>query len=98
MRTVSTLTCTMRRKAAIKSLGPWSHPFGSLRIPLCLSVVADDRDADGIGIGADALALIGGSIVNAAGAEAALDLGGHAVVNTVDYKVAAVDPMIFLPA
>ena len=87
MRTVSTLTCTMRRNAAIKFLGPWNHPFGSLRMPLCLSVVADDRDADGIGIGADALALNGGSILNTAGAEAVLDLGGRAVVNTADHKV-----------
>ena len=69
-----------------------------MRIPPCLSVVADDRDADGIGIGTDALALNGGCSLNTSGAEAVLDLGDHAVVNTVDHRVAAVDPMIFLPA
>ena len=51
------------------------------------TVQAEDRDADGISIAADALALNGGSISSAAGADAALDLGGHAVVNAADHKV-----------
>ena len=51
------------------------------------TVQADDRDADGISIGADALALNGGSIRSVGGAEAELDLGGHAVVNAADHKV-----------
>ena len=45
------------------------------------------RTRDGISIAADALALNGGSISSAAGADAVLDLGGHAVVNAADHKV-----------
>ena len=43
------------------------------------AVQAGDRDADGISIAADALALSGGSIRNRAGVDADLDLGGDAV-------------------
>ena len=50
-------------------------------------VQADDRDADGIGIAADALSLNGGSIRNAAGTDADLDLGGHALANAAEHKV-----------
>ena len=46
-----------------------------------------DRDTDGISIAADALNLNGGSIRNAVGTEAELDLGGHALVNAADHKV-----------
>ena len=48
---------------------------------------AADRDADGISIAADALSLNGGSIRSAAGADAELDLGGHALVNAAEHKV-----------
>ena len=51
------------------------------------AVQAEDRDADGIGSAADALALNGGSIRSAAGADAVLDLGDHASVNAADHKV-----------
>ena len=51
------------------------------------AVQSGDTDTDGISIAADALALNGGSIRNAAGADAVLDLGGHAVVNAADHKV-----------
>lgn len=50
-------------------------------------VRAGDRDADGISIGADALALNGGSIRSAYGVDAVLDLGSHAIANAADYKV-----------
>ena len=51
------------------------------------AVQAEDRDEDGISIAADALALNGGSIRSAAGADADLDLGAHAIVNALDHKV-----------
>ena len=44
-------------------------------------------DADGIGIGADALTLNGGSIRSVAGADADLDLGAHAITNAADHPV-----------
>ena len=62
----------------------WSHGKG---VAFRYAVQAEDRDADGISIAADALALNGGSIRNAAGADAVLDLGSHAVVNAADHKV-----------
>ena len=43
------------------------------------TVQADDLDADGLGIAADALTLNGGSIRSLAGIDADLDLGAHAV-------------------
>ena len=51
------------------------------------TVGAEDMDADGISIRADALALNGGTIRSAAGADAALGLGSHAVVNDSGHKV-----------
>ena len=51
------------------------------------AVQSADRDTDGISIAADALNLNGGSIRNAVGTEAELDLGGHALVNAADHKV-----------
>ena len=63
---------------------PDKHSRGRLQEP---AVQAEDRDADGIGSAADALALNGGSIRSAAGADAVLDLGDHASVNAADHKV-----------
>ena len=51
------------------------------------TVQTADRDADGISIGADALALNGGSIRSAAGTDAELDLGSHAIVDAGSHKV-----------
>ena len=51
------------------------------------AVQSADRDTDGISIATDALNLNGGSIRNAVGMEAELDLGGHALVNAADHKV-----------
>ena len=51
------------------------------------AVQSGDSDTDGISIAADALALNGGSIRSAAGADADLDLGAHAIVNALDHKV-----------
>ena len=50
-------------------------------------VQAKDLDADGISILANALQLNGGSIRSAAGANADLNLGGHAIENAGDHKV-----------
>ena len=50
-------------------------------------VQAEDRDADGISISTNALALNGGSIRSAAGANADLHLGTHAVENAAQHKV-----------
>ena len=50
-------------------------------------VQAADRDADGIGIAADALALNGGSIRDAAGADAVTALGVHASARNPSHKV-----------
>ncbi len=52
-------------------------------------VVTADVDADGLSIGASALALNGGMIDVAGGAvDAVLGLGGHAVTNSAGHKVA----------
>ena len=52
-------------------------------------VVMADADADGISIGASALALNGGTIKEAGGTlDAALGLGAHAVSNSAGHKVA----------
>ncbi len=50
-------------------------------------VQAADRDADGVSVAADALALNGGSIRDAAGADAALSLGVHALGDQASHKV-----------
>ena len=50
-------------------------------------VQSDDRDADGISIGADALMLNGGTIRDGGGNDADLDLGEHAITNDADHKV-----------
>ena len=51
------------------------------------TVQRDDRDADGIGIAANALALNGGTIRSAEGEDAILDLGTHTIGNDPDRKV-----------
>ncbi|MDE0101012.1 MAG: PPC domain-containing protein [Bryobacterales bacterium] len=50
-------------------------------------VQAGDRDADGISILPGALALSGGGIRSAAGTDAQLDLGGHAIENHPEQRV-----------
>ena len=50
-------------------------------------VQAEDRDADGISISANALALNGGSIRSLAGVDASLDLGSLAIANDANHKV-----------
>ena len=50
-------------------------------------VQAADRDADGLSIGASALALGGGTIRNLRGRDAALGLGSHALGNQRAHKV-----------
>ena len=52
---------------------------GHVRILFRYEVQADDMDADGIGIAADALTLNGGTIRSLAGVDANLDLGEHAI-------------------
>ena len=56
----------------------WSER-GCSSLDFRYAVQAGDRDADGISIAADALALSGDSIRNRAGVDADLDLGGDAV-------------------
>ncbi len=51
------------------------------------TVQSGDTDTDGISIAADALSLNGGSIRSAAGTDADLDLGGHAIANAAEHKV-----------
>ena len=51
------------------------------------SVKAGDTDADGIGIAGNALALNGGSIQSAAGVDARLALGSHAVASHASHKL-----------
>ena len=51
-------------------------------------VQSSDRDLDGIGVSADALTLNGGTIkVTGGTADAALDLGNHAIADSADHKV-----------
>ena len=57
-------------------------------------VQATDLDNDGISIAADALSLNGGSIRDAAGNDAELNLGSHAITDSSGHKVAgASDPV-----
>ena len=55
------------------------------------TTIGGDRDSDGISIAADALTLNGGSI-EAGGVDAALGLGGHALGNQSDHRVAGEGP------
>ena len=68
--------------ASPSSLTGYHHVFS-------YTVQGADRDADGIGIGASALELNGGSIVQSsdAGVAASLALGSHAVVTAGSHKV-----------
>ena len=56
-------------------------------IVLSYTVATRDGDADGIGIGANALTLNGGTIRDSGGANAALGLGTRAVTNSSSHKV-----------
>ena len=64
-----------------------NHCGGYQALRFRYRVQVEDSDADGISIAADALTPKGGSIRNAAGANAVLDLGSHAIVNDEDHKV-----------
>ena len=55
------------------------------------TTIGGDRDSDGISIAADALTLNGGGI-EAGGVDAALGLGGHALGNQSDHRVAGEGP------
>ena len=68
------------RQAALK----WAFAEG---LRLGYVVQPGDLDRDGIGIGGDALELNGGSIRSAYGADAVLELGGHAIVGDAGHKV-----------
>ena len=60
---------------------------GSTRLRFAYEVTASDLDTDGLSIGADALSLDGGSLRDAGGTDATLDLGSHAVTDNPDRKV-----------
>ena len=55
-------------------------------------IAADDRDEDGVSIGADALELNGGTIRNGAGLDANLDLGSHVIENSAPHVVVGASP------
>ena len=50
-------------------------------------VQAEDADADGVSIGANALTVNFGSILGPAGSDALLDLGSHAISDDAEHKV-----------
>ena len=60
---------------------------GYERMSFRYEVQAEDLDPDGIGIGADALTLNGGTIRSLAGTDASLDLGGHAIATARGHSV-----------
>jgi len=55
-------------------------------------VAHDDRDEDGVSVGADALELNGGAIRNGAGLNANLDLGSHLIENNAQQEVVGAPP------
>ena len=57
------------------------------RIQFSYTVQADDHDPDGVSLGSDALRLNGGSIRDAAGIDADLNLAGYVVTNDPRFKV-----------
>ena len=71
---------TATRAAALTSSAPRSLDFR-------YTVVAADRDADGICVAAHALELAGGSVRGTDGVHAHLDLGSHAFANAAAHKV-----------
>ena len=50
-------------------------------------VQPQDVDQDGVSVPANALTLNGGTIRSAAGVDAELNLGAHAITNATDHKV-----------
>ena len=55
-------------------------------------VTREDRDEDGVSVGADALELNGGTIRNGAGLDANLDLGSHVIENSPPQVVVGAPP------
>lgn len=74
---------TATRAAALTSSAPHSLDFR-------YTVVAGDRDADGISVAAHALDLAGDSVRGTDGVHAHLDLGSHAIAHKVDGRLAGV--------
>ena len=60
---------------------------GTKTLTFSYTVLLTDADSDGISIGASALALGGGTIQSAAGTNATLGLGSHAIANAAAHKV-----------
>lgn len=60
---------------------------GSTRLRFAYLVEASDLDTDGLSIAADAVSLNGGTLRDAAGTDANLDLGAHAVTDDPDRQV-----------
>lgn len=71
---------TATRAAALTSSAPHSLDFR-------YTVVAGDRDADGISVAAHALDLAGDSVRGTDGVHAHLDLGSHAIADAAAHKV-----------
>ena len=60
---------------------------GTKTLTFSYTVLLTDADSDGISIGASALTLGGGTIQSAAGTNATLGLGSHAIANAAAHKV-----------
>ena len=86
------VTGTPRLALGIGSQTRWANyasGTGTASLVFRYVVVQADADADGLSIGASALALNGGTIDVAGGTtDAVLGLGGHAVANSTGHKVA----------
>ena len=66
----------------------WAGRFGRSRLDFQYVVQPSDRDPHGIGIGAGALTLNGGTIrIHRGNANASLSLGSHAISNSAAHKV-----------
>ena len=59
----------------------WNHLWGTTALAFTYVVQTSDRDPDGVSVPADAVRLDGGTIRDASGDEADLDLGSRAITN-----------------
>ena len=75
------------RQAAFDSVAVTGGLFGASYLYFNYDVQSSDRDADGIGIDPTALILSGGTIRDARGADALLDLPDLAIANDARHKV-----------
>ena len=81
------LTLNIDAATRVVDLGDVCCDDGMDHLKFYYEVQADDRDADGISIAANALSLNGGTIRDSGGNDAVLDLGEHVITNNADHKV-----------